>query len=339
MTGEDAGAPAARDARSMQERLSALAATTAKELARRRAGVAVAALAHGEAEIATAGGPGEVFEFGSVSKVLTALVLARMVLDGRAGLDEPVADLLGAPVPSRAGEPVRLLHLATHSSGLPRLPRGMLKDALLHPHRPDPYAGCTRERVLDGLAATRLGARPGARVRYSNLGMGLLGLALATRAGTDFATLLRTEVCAPLGLERTGVEIPGVRQGHDRRGRPVPAWHLAALAGAGSVRGTAADLVRLVRAHLDPGSTPLGPAIALALETRRPRGPVAWLHLGWHGVRGPAGPRLWHDGETAGFTSYVGISPEHGAGVVVLSATRRRVDSAAQRLLAALEPR
>ncbi|ROO88672.1 CubicO group peptidase (beta-lactamase class C family) [Actinocorallia herbida] len=322
----------------MDEKLTALARTTAEDLGRRRAGVAVAAVVGDRTGIATAGPPGDVFEIGSVTKVLTALILARMVVDGRAGLDEPVADLLGAPVPSRDGEPIRLRHLSTHTSGLPRLPKGKLREAVLHPYEADPYADCTAEAVLEGLARTRLRARPGRRVKYSNLGVGLLGLALATRAGTDYATLLRAEICDPLGLERTGVDVPGLRQGHRPRGQEVSPWNMAALAGAGGVRGTAADLARLVRAHLDPASTPLGPAIDLVLRTRRP-GAAAWGHLGWFGTRRPAGPLLWHNGGTAGFTSFVGISPECGVGVVVLSDTRRMVDGGGLGLLTVLESR
>ncbi|MCQ6458514.1 serine hydrolase, partial [Vibrio parahaemolyticus] len=85
-----------------------------------------------------------VFEIGSVTKVFTALALARLTVAGTTDLDEPLAELLprGAQVPSRDGTTITLRHLATHTSGLPRLPTGMLRQALLHPATPDPYAGC-----------------------------------------------------------------------------------------------------------------------------------------------------------------------------------------------------
>ncbi len=65
-----------------------------------------------------------VFEIGSITKVFTAIVLADMVERDEARLDAPVRELLGpdARLPSRDGIEITPLHLATHSSGLPRLP-------------------------------------------------------------------------------------------------------------------------------------------------------------------------------------------------------------------------
>ncbi|WP_245564687.1 serine hydrolase domain-containing protein [Streptosporangium roseum] len=116
-----------------------------------------------------------------MTKVFTALALARLTVAGTAELDEPLAALLpgGTSVPSRDGQEITLRHLATHTSGLPRPPKGMLLQALLRPSKPDPYAGRTTEFLLRGPAGIRLGATPGRRFRYSNLGAGLLGSAPA----------------------------------------------------------------------------------------------------------------------------------------------------------------
>ncbi|MDP9795558.1 CubicO group peptidase (beta-lactamase class C family) [Catenuloplanes nepalensis] len=328
---------------------------TADRLIDRRVGAVVAAVTrqgavvHGAGRLGGASAPvrapdaGTVFEIGSVTKVFTGLVLARMVVAGTAGLDEPVRDLLpsGTAVPSRDGVEITLRDLATHSSGLPRLPRGMLLDALLHPGRPDPYRRCTAEFLLDGLARTRLGARPGRRVRYSNLGAGLLGLALAHRARTGYAALVEREVCRPLGLSDTSVTAEGPRlaQGHNSRRRPVPGWHLADLAGAGGLHSTATDLVRFLDAHLDD-TGPLAEAIRCARAVRVPMNPFSWMHLGWtgHRLHPRRGGRLqvWHNGATGGFTSFVGFDPERHTGVVVLTNTARSVDRAAFDLLNSL---
>lgn len=244
-----------------------------------------------------------------MTKPFTALALARLASTGRAGLDEPLADLLpaGTSVPSRDGRQISLQHLATHTSGLPRLPRGMLLPALLHPSKPDPYADCTADALLAGLARTRLGAVPGKRFRYSNLGAGLLGLALARRAGTDYESLITLEICAPLGMTDTVVTLGGARsrrsaQGHARRGRPVSPWHLADLAGAGALRSTATDLVAFVRAQLDGGPEELAEAIRLSRSVEHRTSPFARVHLGWmaHRLHPRQGAHLqiWHNGGT-----------------------------------------
>lgn len=327
--------------------LGNLAQHTADRLAERRAGVVVAAVAGGAAEIRGAGRAGDapgdtLFEIGSLTKVFTALTLARLAVAGTVHLDEPLAALLppGTVVPARDGRPITLRHLATHTSGLPRLPTGMLLPALLHPSTPDPYADCTTDRLLRALARTRPRAAPGRRFRYSNFGAGLLGLALAHRAGTSYEELIAREIGAPLGLTRTGIAVEPLTQGHTRRRTPTPAWHLADLAGAGGLRSTATDLVTFVRAHLDEDSE-LADAIRLSREVRHRINPFAWVHLGWMGRR--LHPRqgghlqLWHNGGTGGFCSFAGFDPETGVAVVVLSDTQRPVDREASDLLRSLQ--
>ncbi|MFJ9945305.1 serine hydrolase domain-containing protein [Streptomyces erythrochromogenes] len=343
----------------MAQELATLAQQTAERLAEKHVGVVVAAMAEDAVEIRGAGsigaddsrtpGPDTLFEIGSVTKPFTALALACLVATGRAGLDEPLADLLpaGTAVPSRDGRQISLQHLATHTSGLPRLPRGMLLPALLHPSKPDPYADCTADALLSGLARTRLRAVPGKRLRYSNLGAGLLGLALARRAGTDYESLITREICAPLGMTDTVVRVDGARsrrsaQGHARRGRPVAPWHLADLAGAGALRSTAADLVAFVRAQWDGGPGELAEAIRLTRAVEHRRSPFAWVHLGWsaHRLHPRQGAHLqiWHNGGTGGFSSFVGFDPEKRLGVIALANTGGRpVDRPAFDLLRTLQ--
>ncbi|GAA2730669.1 serine hydrolase domain-containing protein [Actinocorallia aurantiaca] len=318
---------------------SVLVRATAGELARKRAGVAVAAIAgEGTAEAAAGrAAPDTVFEIGSLTKVFTSLLLARLVVAGKAALDEPVTDLLGAPVPERDGERITLRHLATHTSGLPRLPKGMFLPALLNPRKPDPYADCTAEFLLDGLTRTKLGATPGKRFRYSNLGAGLLGLALARRAGTTYERLVAEQISRPLGLTHTGLDDTGLTQGHDRRSRPVAPWHLADLAGAGGLRSTVADLAVFARAQLDADSTELAEAIRLTHTAEGHRmNRFTTMRLGWLELRRDGDSQLWHNGATGGFTSFLAIRPTRHTAVAALSDTARSVDRPAADLLRAL---
>ncbi|MFD3873249.1 serine hydrolase domain-containing protein [Streptomyces sp. NPDC058623] len=338
--------------------LGTLAQQTADRLGQQRVGVVVAAVSGDRVEIRGAGstggdlgrtpGPDTLFEIGSVTKSLTALALARMAVLGSVDLDEPLRDLLpgGVVVPSRGGEQISLRHLAHHTSGLPRLPRGMLLQALLHPSKPDPYADCTADVLLAGLGRTRLRATPGQKFHYSNLGAGLLGLALARRAGTDYEDLVTREVCAPLGMRDTSVTVDSARadrcaRGHGRRGRPVPPWHLADLAGAGGLRSTASDMVAFVRAQLDGGPEELAEAIVLTRADEHRTSPFGWVHLGWtaHRLHAKQGSHLqiWHNGGTGGFSSFVGFDPETRCGVVALANTARPVDRPAFDLLRTLQ--
>ncbi|MCP9957893.1 serine hydrolase domain-containing protein [Streptomyces sudanensis] len=320
--------------------LDDLVRRTAEQLgARQRGAVAVGAVLGGRSALHGAD-PGTLFEIGSVTKTFTSLVLARLAVRGAVRLDQPLRDLLPGDiaVPERGGEAVRLVHLACHTSGLPRLPKGLLLRGLF---RSDPYASCTGEFLLDGLRRTRLRSEPGARFRYSNLGAGLLGLALARQADTDYDTLVRTEVCEPLGMTDTRVVLDPERAarlagGHSRTGRPRPPWHLAALAGAGGLHSTVPDLLALARAQFDPGPGELGEAVALTRATAHRVNARITVHPGWVSIHLPRVRHrvLFHNGGTGGYRSLLAVAPEHRAAVVVLNANARSVDRPGLDLLA-----
>jgi D-alanyl-D-alanine-carboxypeptidase/D-alanyl-D-alanine-endopeptidase len=64
------------------------------------------------------------FEIGSITKVFTSLLLADMAQRGEVRLDDPIAKYVPstAKIPARGGKQITLVDLATHTSGLPRMP-------------------------------------------------------------------------------------------------------------------------------------------------------------------------------------------------------------------------
>jgi serine-type D-Ala-D-Ala carboxypeptidase/endopeptidase len=271
-------------------------------------------------------GPDTVFEIGSVSKVLTALLLAEQVQQGLVAFDQPVASLLppGVRVPGIEGFPITLEHLASHTAGLETIPTNLDKHDLS-----DPYADYAAEDLYAYLGSITSDATPGSEYSYSNLGMGLLGHLLARRAGTSFESLVIARIAAPLGMTRTAITVSEIMradraQGHDAEGTPVSDWHFDVLAGAGALRSTARDLVAFLRANLHPPPGPLGAAIR---DSHRPRAraPVGHIALGWHQGLDTMPEVLWHNGQTNGFHAFVAFSPAHDAGVVVLANTATMV--------------
>jgi D-alanyl-D-alanine-carboxypeptidase/D-alanyl-D-alanine-endopeptidase len=319
--------------------------------ARRHVGVVVGVRWRGEAWMFARGrsradqpgppGPDTIFEVGSVTKVFTATVLADMVEEGLVTLDDPVQGYLptGVVLPVR-GRPITLADLATHTSGLPRLPPGLVRRSLKE--RRNPYAGFTETDLEHAITRTRLKNSPGERLRYSNFGFGLLGYALARRAERPFEQLVRERICDPLRLVDTRMSIPveartRFAEGHDRRGRPVPYWDLPALAGAGALRSTVADLLRFLELQLQQPTTRLGRAAQATHQPRAHRGRLSH-GLGWAGLplRGDSRQMLWHNGGTGGFRSFLGFVRESEAGVAVLSNCSRSVDVIGFRILEAL---
>lgn len=269
------------------------------------------------------------FEIGSVTKVFTAVLLASLALDGRVDLDRPLStqvagfDSLARWITPRS--------LATHTSGLPRIPAPWWAFPFLSPV--DPYAAFTARDLVRWMR--RYSRRPAVRrpddqPRYSNLGVGLLGFALGRIAGSDYASALRAEVLRPLALDDTTIELDEARLArfatpHRSNGTPTSAWHFDALAGAGALRSSAADLAAFARAIFaavnDRG--PLAAAIRATLEVqlRAPDARSPAQCLGWSLL--PC-PRLSlavhaHEGSTLGSSCAFYVVPRRELAVIVLS--------------------
>lgn len=218
------------------------------------------------------------FALGSLSKTFTVLLLADLARAGRLALDDPLAAYLPASALPRgdAGR-ITLRHLATHTAGLPRVPRDMVAGALLHPYA-NGYAGYDRERLFAALARTRLRHSPGTRWHYSNLGLALLGPVLERAAGAAFPDLLAGRVLRPLGLRATVLGADDGRRsgagpepasppafvaatGYRADGRTaLPATRMAAFAPAGGLVSAPGDLLGYAEAHLRAAGGPHAPA-------------------------------------------------------------------------------
>jgi CubicO group peptidase (beta-lactamase class C family) len=268
------------------------------------------------------------FEIGSITKVFTSLLLADMTVRGELALDDPAGKYLPATVtmPERGGQQITLIDLATHRSGLPRLPENF------YPKDPsNPYADYTVEQLYEFLNSYRLTRDIGARHQYSNLGGGLLGHVLAQRAGMDFEILVRQRITEPLGMKDTAIVLsPDMRArlavGHDGRMKPAKNWDIPTLAGAVALRSTANDLLRFLAAELGFIDTKLRSAMDAQLSVRRP-GAVAstQIALGWYVSEIQSRTVIRHNGITGGYRSFIAFDPQARAGVVVLSNAYTRI--------------
>jgi len=261
------------------------------------------------------------YEIGSVTKTITGSLLADAVERGEVTTDTALGELLDLGDSPAAS--VTLEELATHSSGLPRLPVsiGSVVSAILATYTAsDPYGS-----TLADLEADARGAALGEKeFLYSNLGVALLGQALAAAADSDYPSLAQQRVLGPLGMDDSYVPTSpdelraNAPTGYTAGGRPTDAWTLGADAPAGSARSTLADMVAYTTAQRDdeaPGVAATEP-IAAAGES----GEIGFAWITTDGV-------TWHNGATGGFTSWIGFDRESDRAVVVMNGTAADVDA------------
>lgn len=267
-----------------------------------------------------------VFEIGSISKVFTSTLLALMVQEGQLTLDTPVKDLL--PECRHLPTEITPRSLATHTSGLPRLPSNFIWSYLKHPR--NPYAAYGERQLLRYLAHYRSDPKAANKhtYQYSNLGAGLLGYILARQAGTTYEQLVQARICQPLHMLDTGVALSleqreRLATPHTAGGHKTSHWDLAVLVGAGGLRSTASDLLTFLKANLAEKRTPLIDAMRMCheIQVEEPASHINGIGLAWHiDTNSAQGYRIcWHNGATGGYQSYMGFVKESRTGVVVLA--------------------
>ncbi len=278
-----------------------------------------------------------VYEIGSVTKVFTGLLLADAIQRGEVTLDTPLSKLLPKDVksPSREGREITLEQLATHFSGLPRIPGNMDGTSL-----DNPYADYSRAKLFKFLNGYEPARAPGAEYEYSNLGMGLLGTLLADKAGTNYEALLKQRITQPLGMNDTTHHLSPDQQRRlappHRSGVRVSNWDFDALAGCGAVRSTVNDMLKLIAAQADPAASPLKGTLTLAAQRRQSHSDgTRGIGLGWQ-IAGDRSTR-WHNGQTGGYSAIVFVSAELKKGVVVLAnAAESNMDALGEKLMQSL---
>ena len=277
-----------------------------------------------------------IFEIGSITKAFTGALLADMVARGEVKLDDPVQKYLPANVrmPTRGDKQITLLHLATQSSGLPRLPANMKPQ-----NSANPYADYTVDQMYAFLSSHELGRDIGAQYEYSNLGVGLLGHVLALRAGKSYEQLIKERILDPLGMRSTSITLSEAQQkllapGHSQAGDVVSNWDLPTFAGAGALRSNVEDMLRFLAANLDTVNA-LSRNLRGAIVGQRAAGSAMMdIGLGWHIRKFADGKRIvWHNGGTGGYRTIAAFDPVSRRGVVVLTNSQHGADDIGFHLL------
>ncbi|MEL7315903.1 MAG: serine hydrolase, partial [Cyanobacteria bacterium J06559_3] len=180
------------------------------------------------------------FEIGSLTKVFTATLLSLLVERQELKLTTPINQL--APAYRQLPDTITLGTLATHTSGLPRLPANIHKAIKADPQ--NPYAAYTREDLHTYLQSHNgTPGRTTGTISYSNLGAGILGNILADQLGQSYEKAVLSSICYPLGLTDTRVALSDAQTarlaiGHSPDNKPVKNWDVPTLAGAGALRST-----------------------------------------------------------------------------------------------------
>ncbi len=263
-----------------------------------------------------------IFEIGSISKVFTTSILASMIQKGQMKLDDSIS--LYCPE-IRKNHPIQIEQLAIHTSGLPSY--RFLRDLQLRflpKVRRDMYCQYSLDELMKLLHSKKWNERKEYPSRYSNVGMGLLGLIMGWSLHKTYEELLTEYIVDELKLSNTFITIKEEVQekmilGHQENGKEVPPLQMHDYQGAGAIRSTVTDLLSFLSAHM---SADAASPWKMTHEPKVKIGKNMSMGLGW--VIDDTG-LICHNGATSGFSSFMGFRPHSKTGVVVLSNYRNRI--------------
>jgi D-alanyl-D-alanine-carboxypeptidase/D-alanyl-D-alanine-endopeptidase len=287
---------------------------------------------YGVTDLETGSPPAEdtLYEIASISKVFTGTILSGLVHEKDAKLavqlNDPISKYLdGLTNPKTAS--ITLEELTTHTSGLPSIPNNLLKTAPIFA----PYAGYTAELLIeflndyDGIDDT-VDKHP---ISYSNLGVGLLGYVLTKRTGKSYDQLLTQYVTGPLGMMDTVSTMS--KSQRSRYATPYYSFldegeraDFGVLLGNGAMLSTANDMMKFIKANLNPDETPIAEVLKFAQKTHRSDGKTN-MGLGWFVDQTSKGEHHQHAGGNSFFNSYVTFDKHRNLGYVVLTNTGTKI--------------
>jgi CubicO group peptidase (beta-lactamase class C family) len=148
---------------------------------------------------------------------------------------------------------------------------------------------------------------------------------LSVAADAPYGEVIEQRIFGPLGMTSTGIrsssdDVRRLATAHLATGEAAPWWDVGAMLGAGGIRSTVADLLRLARANIDPSSTPIGDALELAQQPRIAESERMRFGLGWVLLeRADTSTIIWHNGGTYGFHSFIALHRPSATAVVALA--------------------
>ena len=289
------------------------------------------------------------FEAGSVTKVFTAISVAKAVNEKK-GLSytDRLSQWLPAQVhaPDYYGQQITILNLLNHSAALPSVP-GNLDSTEIPFDLMNPYLHYTRKELYAFLNRYRLTEKPGSKYDYSNLGMGLAGDILCRYRADTYEHIIRKDILMPFGMNRTFIAVTESDKGNFAQpntaaGKPVQNWDFDVMAPAGAIKSCSLDLTRFITHNMYLGKEPdslLKKAMLDCQRTTIHAGKNLEVGLGWHISPMDNDTLIWHNGGTGGYRSFIGFNKTYKTAIVVLANTDEMVDDLAIKILHELDKR
>jgi beta-lactamase class C len=273
------------------------------------------------------------FRLASVSKTFAGVLTAILVEEGMLSWEDRVVDYLPdfRLKDVRATEELRIKHLLSHSTGLPRHAYSDLLDK-----------GVPYQKLKELLGNLPLNAQPGKAYNYQNVAFSLIGDVLEIATGRGYDELLQEKIFTPLGMVGAGSgyehlmnlenkAYPHYYEFGKYKNRDIEPKYFDASPAAG-VNASIEDMIQYAR--LMTGYFPAilsketaGVLFAPQVDVSKKESSVmswypvekAWYGLGWRGIEKKNRQVIFHAGFVNGYRSEIVLVPDENLAMVVLT--------------------
>ncbi|MBT4760161.1 MAG: beta-lactamase family protein [Bdellovibrionaceae bacterium] len=259
----------------------------------------------------------EYFAIGSSGKTLTSLLLAVAVVQNKVNIDDKINSYISELEGHKVGE-LSLRQLSSHSSGLQKDPA----ELYLH-SKYSPFEKMSKEQLIKEAINAEIKLTPG-KVKYSNLGVALIGLSLESVFAMSFQEALVTQVFEPLKISDMKVKVSDedlslMSKKYTTDFKEIPAWQdLGYFSAAGSIKSDTKTMLNYLYAQLYPENTSISEAILLSQTTLKEY-PKFNLKYAWFQFDKSYGKVFWHNGATLGFRTEAFYMPEKKKALVIFN--------------------
>ncbi|ERT13560.1 D-alanyl-D-alanine-carboxypeptidase/endopeptidase AmpH [Photorhabdus temperata] len=279
--------------------------------------------------------PDSVIRIASLTKLMTGEIMIKLEEDKVLRSTDPLQDYsyYGVRVPQYSPlQPIRLFHLASHTSGLPReQPGGQWGRPV--------FVWPTQANRWTWLKTAQLDVSPGTTVSYSNLAYDLLADALAKAAGKPYTRLLHDKITGPYYMKDTTLT-PSRSQCARlmESDKSCPCLNTVAAAGSGGIYSTPRDMQRWMQQFLSSDSqlrkqtasreqgVYFKRSALASIKGMDVAGQADGIGLGWvyMNSRGDVPGIYQKTGGGGGFNTYMAMIPEQNIGVFVVITRKQR---------------
>jgi CubicO group peptidase (beta-lactamase class C family) len=286
-------------------------------------------------------------EIGSLSKTLAGTLMANAVLEGRVTLEDDIRMYLQGSYPNLQynGEPLRIRHLLSHTSGLPNMlperANTVLDDFTDHgtPHELNAiYAHYGKADFFKDLHGVQILRAPGKDYAYSSTGTELTAHILEQVYKQDYESLLREFFSNAAGMSGLSIRLTDTEAARLAVGyhsdNPAPTTPMPQLpwGASGNVKATVPEMVKYLRFQLANG-----PVVTESHRTLAKFDSDFSIGYFWNIVGGDRqkGTYYAHHGGVPRSQCYIYIIPKYDLGIFVI--TNQSGDQTARAMEAAVD--